>query len=195
MTTGAVNFKKYGIETIEDLFEFCEKIEYGWLDKNGQRHTGVNNNRDYTLQPPEQLLNSKIGICWDQTELHREFLQQNGCHPKTFFLYYCLSDNSCPSHSIATYQQDSKYFWFEPMFGKSSEAHGIHVYGSEMALLKDFFRTWCRISTEFGTLPKNLSTDKFSLYGYTKPAFGINDQKFFDHCRTGKRFNISELVI
>ena len=33
MTTGAINFKKYGIETIKDLFEFCEKIEYGWLDK------------------------------------------------------------------------------------------------------------------------------------------------------------------
>lgn len=50
-------------------------FEYGWVDKNGNKHYGVNDAQSYNLQSPNELLKSHIGICWDMAELYRCFLK------------------------------------------------------------------------------------------------------------------------
>lgn len=183
-------FQKNGITTTEDLFNFCTKLDYGWVEKNGTKHAGVNDSRKYSLQSPEELLKSQIGICWDQTELHRAFLEQEGYHPKTFFFYYYLSDDNCPSHSITTYQKDGKFFWFEPMFKKDQTTHGIHTYNSESELLKSSLKKWTAYAIKQGILPEKIDPTKYSLYKYDKPKYGINDEDFYNHCRAGVKIDI-----
>ena len=64
-------FFKNNIKSIEDLFEFAKSIHYGWVDQNKKIHSGVNDANDYSLQSPLELIENKIGICWDMTELYR----------------------------------------------------------------------------------------------------------------------------
>ena len=68
--------KKYNISTIKEFFEYCQKnFNYGWVDQDGERHEGVNDGKTYFLQSPEELMESKLGICWDRTELYRDYFK------------------------------------------------------------------------------------------------------------------------
>lgn len=61
---------------IEEFFEYCKKeFNYGWIDQDGKRHEGVNDGETYLLQSPKELMNSKLGICWDRTELYRDYFE------------------------------------------------------------------------------------------------------------------------
>ena len=60
------------------IMNILNEIEYGWLDKNNNKHSEVNNlfSDNYILQSPKQILKNKIGVCWDQVELERYLLKK-----------------------------------------------------------------------------------------------------------------------
>ena len=51
--------------------DMLNEIEYGWVDKSGNKHTIVDSSYsdNYCLQSPQQIIKSKIGVCCDQVEL------------------------------------------------------------------------------------------------------------------------------
>ncbi len=55
--------------------DLMENIDYGWIDKNGNRHlkidSGIKNNWHH--QSPKKLIKSKLGICIEQVELERYY--------------------------------------------------------------------------------------------------------------------------
>jgi hypothetical protein len=62
----------------EEIFDFSQKnIEYGILDKDGNIHRNTDDNfwndfeKYYILKSSEELLQYKIGVCFDQIELAR----------------------------------------------------------------------------------------------------------------------------
>lgn len=185
------DFEKYGIETMGDLFGFCQKLEYGWIDRAGQRHRGVNNSNEYFLQSPAEVLESQIGICWDQTELMREFFRQKKVECKSYFLYYYLNDDNCPSHSILVYKNGEKYCWFEPMFFTTPFYYsGIHEFNSLNELLENFRVKFIRNGKMQGVLPEEYDASELSLYQYDKPKYGISAEDFYNHCRTGEELEV-----
>lgn len=163
-----------------DFFDFCRYLGY-----YGYKTDGF----DGRLQAPGEFVRHHLGNCWDQTELQREWFNQHSKKTRTFLLYYYLSDDFCPSHSILTYQEDGKCCWFEPMcYGKGENYIGIHEYSDENALLSDFRTIFERFGRQTGTLPGEMNNDKWSLYRYDQPRYGISDVEFYQHCQKGDKY-------
>lgn len=185
-----LDWSKYGCEDLTGFFEFCRNLEYGWADQDGKRHHGVNDNR-YYLQSPADLLESRIGICWDQTELQRAWFETHGYEVKTYLLYYELSEDCWPSHSILVYRDAGKFCWFEPMFnGEKVYYCGIHKYDSLNELLGKLRTNFTKNAQAMELLSQYPELSRFQLYEYERPTYGLNDQEFYRHCLRGRRIEL-----
>lgn len=184
------DFSAYHLDTLDDFFNFCRNLEYGWIDDSGHKHHGPNNSPEYHLQTPTETLSRKIGICWDQTELQRTWFTSHGYNPTSYLLFYEL-DDSCPAHSILVYHEGYKYCYFEPMFNNTPVYYcGIHKHKNLDNLLNHFRTKFIRNGRDSGFLPSEFDFDKLHLYAYDKPAFGLNDTEFFTHCRRGTKIQL-----
>ena len=162
-----------------EFFNFCRYLGYYGYSPKGFRGR---------LQSPAEFVEHHLGNCWDQTELQREWFALHHQKTQTFLLYYYVSDDFCPSHSILTYQKDGKWHWFEPMcYGKGEDYVGIHEYVNKNALLSDFRAVFGRFGQQNGVIPEEIIDDKWSLYQYDRPKYGISDEEFYRHCRTGRK--------
>lgn len=151
-------------KTPEELLEWMDCINYGWIDKSGKvRGTGDDEDEtdfynEYRLQAPYQLVKSKVGVCWDQTELERQWFfglhmpnpdpdpRVNG-KPRLvpfFVLYLELEDGeNNPSHTTLIYKHpgdgsgnDSEVYWFEHAW---YDHRGIHKYDDLKSCLNDIY--------------------------------------------------------
>lgn len=175
--------KAYNEYTIEEFLKFCqEKFEYGWISQDGEKHRGINDALSYCLQSPKELLESKMGICWDMTELYRDYFEKmTNLRFDTYFLLY--DDNKgCPNHTILVYYKDDKVFWFEPMFqGEEVYYSGIHEYNNINELLRDFKTVWIKWAIVCNYIPKDYDENKISIYRFSKPKYHINGYEMRDH--------------
>lgn len=172
---------------IEEFFELCKRIRYGWVDDGGQVFDAPDYSR-YGLQMPQETVERGYGICWDQTELQRFWFKENDYKFKTFLLYYYVSDDYCPSHSFLTYFDDNKWCWFEPMFHETKVKHcGIYQYDSLDELLADVIQKYAEVAIAEGMLPRGLKRQNWNLYEYESPEFGASDREFYEYCRKGKK--------
>ena len=185
-------FKENNIKTIEDLYCFCHtKLDYGWLDIYGSIHYNENNNEDYVLQSPLELMETRVGICWDYTELYRQFFNRLTLKKETYLFYYEVEPNFWPSHSIFVYYMSKKVYWFEPMMDTDIFNYsGIHEYDNLESLLKDAKKAFLKNGKLNGFLPENIDPQKLSCYQYREPKYHLNDQKFYEHAQNGKKINI-----
>jgi len=174
------------LKTPEELLEYMEEnIEYGYVgQKNNKVYSSgdVNFNNDfnteYFLQTPEQLLNSARGVCWDQTELEREWFLKKEYEPKVYFLMFAKEDvNSLPTHTFLVYKKDNKFYWFENSFGSQK---GIHEYNDLDALIND-------VKSKHFNYAKNVCgarDDDFKdikICEYETPKFGCNPDEFINN--------------
>ena len=185
-------FRANKINGIKLLFKFVKNnFEYGWIDKIGKKHYELNNSNEYFLQSPIDLLENKIGVCWDLTELYRSYFQRIITEFSTYLLYYYIDDNSCPSHSILVYHKKNKVCWFEPMFkNEKYDYSGIHEYDSIEELLKDFKNKFIENGIIQGILPKEIKENKFNCYKYSEPKYHLKENEFYNHCREGIKIEI-----
>lgn len=160
-----------------------ESIKYGFMDDHGQNIINTNSEKwdnqfeeFYFLQTPEELLESRCGVCWDQVELERKLFQDNRINCKSYFIYI-LDGDMLPSHTFLTYEQDNKYYWFEHSWNKYK---GIHQYLSEEDLLRDVISKFKNDHTE---VSKNA---KLWLYEYQKPKNHISCNEFYRYIETQK---------
>ena len=66
--------------------------------------------KDYILETPEEVKKNKIGLCWDQVEYLRDYLEKKNVKVKTYFLIYY--EGICPTHTFLIYEEN--YFPFQP---------------------------------------------------------------------------------
>lgn len=180
--------KKYNQETIDQFFKYCQKeFEYGWIDQNGKRHEGVNDAKDYSLQSPEELMTSKLGICWDRTELYRDYFKtMTNLKYETYYLLY-EDGKGCPSHTILIYYNNNKVYWFEPMFqNKDCYYSGIHEYNNQMDLLNDFKKIWIKNALQNKMISQNYKEENILIYQYNKPEYHINGYEMRNHINKSK---------
>ncbi len=160
---------------VKQIMNTMEKIEYGFLDKLGRNIIDDDNvecifNKVYYLMPPEELLEKKVGVCWDQVELERKLFNEKNIHNETYFIY--IDDkHKLPSHTFLVYYENNKVYWFEHSW---YDERGIHEYDDINSLLNDVEYKF-RKSKE----AKVKSNFDVYIYRYNKPNYNISCDDFF----------------
>lgn len=175
-------------ETISNFFteykimNLMSDVEYGWLDKKSKKHNKVDESyaENYKLQSPNEVINNKVGVCWDQVELERYYFKETNYNIKTYFLVHYDNDK-CPSHTFLVYEKNNKFYWFEHSWLKYQ---GIHKYNTLKELLID-------VRTKFIITELNSNYDEMNLVlrEYQKPNYGLSVIEFYKHCEEGKMVN------
>lgn len=165
-----------------------DKIEYGFKDEFDQNIINVDPKKwemefcnFYYLLTPDELLETKCGVCFDQVELERKLFKEIGVKFKTYFIYIYDIDYF-PSHTFLVYEDDNRYYWFEHSWGAYK---GIHEYNSELDLLLDVKRLF--------TMDHNyVSSNAYVfLYEYNKPKAHISCDEFYKYMETQKLIKLN----
>lgn len=161
-------------------------IKYGYVDDNKNIYPDdiddwdINFSKLYHLQSPLELINNKYGVCWDQVELERYYLEKDNIDSKSYFII--AYDNKIePTHTFIVIKSGN-YYWFEHSW---EPYRGVHEYKTLNELLTD-------VKNKFESYIKsqNINNYKISIYQYDKPKYGLNCINFINHCESGKKINI-----
>ena len=195
------NFKEYNDAKKEDqLFERIESFEkiknpdelflymknnikYGFVGRNNKKIYSSSDSdwglgdfpkEEYYLQSPKELLQSKHGLCWDQTELERFWFSKNNYNFKTFVLMFDDElSRERPAHTFLVYESDGKWNWFENSLSK--EINGVKQFDNFEDLIQNVK------SDILGGLIKNKddkNIEEPSLYEYSLPNYGCGVEEF-----------------
>lgn len=172
----------------EKIMSIMNDIEYGFLDENYQNIINVDSKKwdeefykFYYLLSPEELLNKKCGVCWDQVELERKLFNDENIDVITYFICtYDMDNNNLPSHTFLTYSNDDKYYWFEHSWGIYK---GIHEYNSEKEMLFD-------VKEKFILNNSTINQAPTYIFEYTKPKYHITCNEFYKYCENEKKVDI-----
>ena len=166
------------MKNIKKIMDTMEKIEYGFLDENGNNIIDNNENifnKIYHLMSPEELLNKKVGVCWDQVELERKLFDDKKIKTKTYFIY--IDDKKyLPSHTFLTYYENDKIYWFEHSW---YDQKGIHEYNNLNQLLND-------VELKFKNYNEMEDNLQIHIYEYNKPNYNLSCEEFFNYIFTQK---------
>lgn len=130
-------------KTPEELSALMAKnIHYGFVGKNNKKIYSPDDpkmpadfSKEYFLQSPAELIESGHGICWDSTELERDWFTKHGYNFKVFFMMFAKdTPNNLPTHTFLAFENQGKWCWFEHAFGAQ---RGIHEYTSLEELIVD----------------------------------------------------------
>lgn len=167
----------------EDIMIIMDAIKYGYMDIKYELHNDIDDKFSelYKLQSPQETLENKIGVCWDQVELERYLFTKNNIEFKTYFIVHYDNDK-CPTHTFLIYKNNNKYYWFEHSWEKHK---GITVYDSELDALKDIKNNFIK-----DELNNKYNYMNLCIYEYSKPNYGINVLEFYKHCENGNHIII-----
>ena len=171
------------MDNIQKIMDIMEQIEYGFLDNNGSNicdnvDLEYTFNKVYYIMSPEELLNKKIGVCWDQVELERKLFEESNIKNETYFIY--IDDkNNLPSHTFLVYYVDNKVYWFEHSW---FDEKGVHEYNNLNDLLNDVEIKF--IKSRENEVPKGLDVH---IYKYDKPNYNISCDEFYNYIFTQKK--------
>lgn len=171
------------MDNIQKIMDIMEQIEYGFLDNNGNNifddlEVEYTFNKVYYLMTPEELLNKKVGVCWDQVELERKLFEESNIKNETYFIY--IDDkNNLPSHTFLVYYIDNKVYWFEHSW---FDEKGIHEYNNLNDLLNDVEIKF--IKSRENEVPNGLDVH---IYKYNKPNYNISCDEFYNYIFTQKK--------
>ncbi len=169
--------------TEDDIIKIMNDIEYGWVNKKGQKY--IDNDelfgKNYILQSPQELLKSKLGVCWDQVELERYLFKQSSYEFNTYFIIH-YDNTNCSTHTFLVYKKGQKYYWFEHSWVLYK---GIREYNSLEELLQDVKDKFVK-----DMLNNNFKKDNLHLYEYLKPQYNIGADEFIRWAEKGKEVKL-----
>lgn len=156
------------------IMEMMNDIKYGWLCKNGEVGNDDNFFKEYHLASPEEVLQNKVGNCWDQVELERFLFEENGFKVKTYFIVY--EGDNYPTHTFLVFSKKGKFYWFE----HSWEWHrGIHEYSSLDELIID-------VRNKFIEELEDYKIEDLKVFEYLKPKSHLTVRAFCKYCMSGE---------
>lgn len=171
---------------LDELINVMKEINYGVPNEKNENllekidEDEVFSNY-YHLQSPEELLKSKLGVCWDQVELERSIAKKYKQQIKTFFICTYDKDN-IPSHTFLTYEENNKFYWFENSW---DEYRGLHKYSTLKGLLRD-------VKMKFIKSNKTNENAFTFIYEYEKPKQHLSCSEMYKYMETQKLVKINE---
>ena len=180
ISSGRTLILKYD-KIYESIKDKLTDIKLGYIDKQGNVYGGFRYDfkDNFYLQSPKQLMESKIGSCFDQVELERELVNKAGGESRSYFIFYPDEEYDM-SHSILVYKDGRNYYWLENAWVRYK---GLHIYDSKEELFKDVIEKFV------STIPKG-ELNKVKLYMYDKPRYGINYIKLLQQCINSRSIRI-----
>ena len=173
---------------LECILNKMNDIKYGFADENKNIYSDNEENWDnhfqskYFLQSPELLIKTKFGVCWDQVELERYYLEIDHIPYHSYFMIN-YDGKIFPTHTFIIANDDKNYYWLE----HSWEPHqGIHKY-------KSLNESLLSIEDTFNQMLKrkyNISNDYTTVYQYTKPNYHITAKEFMKHCESSNKIKL-----
>lgn len=178
------------IKTPEQLLEWMSQINYGYQGKT-RLHKFDEPDFDevwfeeYLLEKPAELIKTKTGNCWDQTELERDWFERHNYKLKTIYEMVNLPyENPYPTHSFLIYQdKDNTWNWFE---NSDYENRGIHKFQSLDELLDYQLTIYKESLVTFNITAEEL--EKIVIKEYQKPKSHSTAAEYIEHVLTSKDF-------
>lgn len=167
------------IKTPEELLEFMDKnFSYGYLGKSGKVHYYSDNDfndvwySEYVLENTKDILNTKVGNCYDQVEFERDWFIKNGYVVKTYYEIIDLDyENDYPSHSFLVFK-DKYWSWFEY---SDFNNRGIHRFDSLEELLDYQKNKYIGYLKEFNINDNELKKLVFKEFNKPKEHIGAKE--------------------
>lgn len=180
---------RLGVWQMEEMIDLFKKIdgvmapiEYGWVDTRGRRHKRLNGfGKRYRLQMPDELLESELGVCWDQVELERKLFSEEGIEVHTYFIVH-YDDDKCPTHTFLLFEHGDKVYWYEHAW---ELVRGWHEYTDTNQALN-----YIRARFIDGTLHDEYQPENLVIYEYDAPDKPLSCPEFYRHCEKGKKIEI-----
>lgn len=170
-----VNLEK--IRSPEDIFAWMEEnIQYGWLDKDGNRHIDEMKDfrRLYRTMSMEEILREKIGTCIEQAWLIKDLLDRIDVENKMFCCRifetedFADMDEDEHMHCFVLFFRNGKCCHLEHPAYKNK---GIHEYGTETEAMEAIVNHYKEQrggaespTTQFFTVPCGYSFQEFNGY-------------------------------
>jgi hypothetical protein len=172
----------------EKIDSVMGRIKYGWVDKDGVKHTEMQGFSDnYRLQLPGELLESRLGVCWDQVELERKLFADYSIKATPFFIVY-YDEKKCPTHTFMLLEEDGKVIWYE-------HAWANHVGWHEFDTLADAMREIRRTFVKEEKL-ENINPMNLVIYmNYPAPDKKLSCLEFYHHCEDKKNPRFRQEVL
>ena len=165
---------------LNEILEKMEEINYGFIyDGKIIQEEDFKDTFSlyYHLSSPEEIKKTKVGVCWDQVELERYYLESKNILSKSYFIIKQDKDMT-PTHTFIVVQDESYFYWLEHSWYKE---RGIREYSSLKELLQD-------VKLRFASNQKNDSN--IEIYEYKKPIYNISCDEFMKHCLKGEKQEI-----
>ena len=176
--------------TPKEIYEQLDNIEYGWVDNEGAKHCKLQPvlfSEIYMLQNPEELIKSKLGVCWDQVELERFYFSKTNLKFHSYDILY-INKNQMPNHTFFVYEENNKYYWFEHAFEKYRGIHEFNDLKSLLLKVKEAF-----VTTEIKDKYAYEYNEKFlNIFEYDEPKEHLNCTDFYNHFMNGK--NVTSII-
>ena len=167
------------MKVAQEIMDKMNQIEYGWVDKEGNPHIKLEGfSENYLLQKPEELIKSKLGVCWDQVELERYYFKEKGIDIKSYFIVY-YDNKRFPCHTFISFEDNNKFYWFEHAWEKHK---GIKEFNTLEELLKEVKEKFIELE-----LKNEYDKDYLVIYNYSKPNKKLDTLEFYHHCEKGKK--------
>lgn len=174
------------INTPIGLYKFMSgNINYGLLGKDNIEYTLEDNEKfqfacqnEWILSKPERLLDCKLGHCWDQVELERDWFNKHNYEFKTIFIWFLFEEeNSYPTHTYLVYKENDKWNWFE---NADYENRGIHSFDSYHDAIVGQLKKYIDYVKQFNPINDEI-LDHIHIYEYDTPNYGCIMSEFIEH--------------
>lgn len=163
------------IKTPQDILQFMDNIEYGYIDLSGNKHIGnlKGFRKEYRTLNIEQTINNKIGTCIEQVWLMRYLLNKLSIPNKMFCTRIYESgvitdDEDAHMHCFILYYDDTGVHQIEHPNG---ERKGIYNFSSEEDAIEQINKIYIEMAggvsrpvTEFFDVPEGISFKEFNGY-------------------------------
>lgn len=176
------------INSPQELLNFMSNnIKYGFVGKNGKVYNNQNSEdwndwyEQCLVQTGEQVLNTKVGTCWDQVELERLWFENNNYEIKTIFIWFEVDyENNYPTHSFLLYKNNNKWYWFENSF---ESCRGIHEFNTIEEAVECVKTRQLEYAISIG-VAKHEDKDFIKDYEYSKLVSPFNVDEYINHVTT-----------
>ena len=148
------------------LIDFVTKIQYGYIDIDNKKHIDSFSNPDnkYLLQKPDQLILSKIGLCFDIVELYRDYFNKKGIECESYYLEY--NDGKIIETHAFIIQKRKNNSWYECLDNSWEEVFQPRGFHDKETLVKSIYE-WFQNYVE--SYHKNIDKSNFFLTQYQIP--------------------------
>lgn len=174
------------IKTPQELLEFMNNnISYGFHgsdDKDyfneGNDSFNINCRNKWILSDSERILKYKLGHCWDQVELERDWFKKNNYEFKTIFIWFLFNhNNNYPTHTYLVYKDNNKWYWFEHA---DYNNRGIHKFNSLKETIKAQMEKHIEYASQYNEINNDI-INHIHIYEYSSPRYGCNMDGFIEN--------------